>query len=282
MTNCISRRSFLGTGAAFAGVACIASGEEKKGGEVDLGFPIVDWHVHRDNSTMEAILPLATERGVKFGIVEHAGDKENVYPVVLSNDEELRAYIASFAGMPVYKGVQAEWTNWASCFSKEALRGLDYVITDTMTFPGADGKRRKMWEKPVELGDLNTFMDRYVEWYVEIIAKQGMDILVNVSWLPEGFADKYDAHWTEARMGKVVDALSKYGVAIEISSGMSIPSLRFLKIAKEAKLKFAFGSNGRYPKMGKLEYSIQKARELGLTSADMFTVPKEGPRAART
>jgi histidinol phosphatase-like PHP family hydrolase len=230
---------------------------------------------------MEAILPLATERGVKFGIVEHAGDKENVYPVVLSNDDELKKYIASFDGMPVYKGVQAEWTNWASCFSKEALRGLDYVITDTMTFPGTNGKRRKMWEKPSELGDLKTFMDRYVDWYVEIIAQQGMDILVNVSWLPEDFKDKYDEHWTDARVRKIVDALAKHGVAIEISSGMSIPNLRFLTIAKEAKLKFAFGSNGRYPKMGRLDYSIQKAKVLGLTAADMFTVPKEGPRVSQ-
>jgi histidinol phosphatase-like PHP family hydrolase len=124
-------------------------------------------------------------------------------------------------------------------------------------------------------------MDRYVDWYVEIIAQQGMDILVNVSWLPEDFKDKYDEHWTDARVRKIVDALAKHGVAIEISSGMSIPNLRFLTIAKEAKLKFAFGSNGRYPKMGRLDYSIQKAKVLGLTAADMFTVPKEGPRVSQ-
>jgi len=41
--------------------------------------------------------------------VEHAGTKENEYPVVLSNDKELQGYLAMLAGKPVYRGVQAEW-----------------------------------------------------------------------------------------------------------------------------------------------------------------------------
>jgi hypothetical protein len=36
-------------------------------------------------------------------------------------------------------------------------------------------------------------------------------------------------------------------------------------------LKFSLGSNGRYPNMGKLEYSLAMVRELGLTRAEMFT-----------
>ena len=40
-------------------------------------------------------------------------------------------------------------------------------------------------------------------------------------------------------------------------------------------MKFSFGSNGRYPKMGLLDYSIQVAQELGLKRADMFTIRAE-------
>ena len=111
-----------------------------------LDFPIVDLHVHLDNSSIEQVLPLARERHVRFGIVEHAGTKENQYPVVLSTDEELSAYLKRLEGKGVYRGVQAEWTDWMSCFSPEVLARLDYVLTDAMTFPGPSGRRVKLWE----------------------------------------------------------------------------------------------------------------------------------------
>ena len=55
---------------------------------------------------------MSKERGIKLGIVEHAGTKENQYPVVLSNDAELKSYLARLDGKPVYKGIQAEWLDW--------------------------------------------------------------------------------------------------------------------------------------------------------------------------
>ncbi len=247
----------------------------------ELGFPLLDLHVHLDNSTIDAVLEIAKERGVKFGIVEHAGTKENVYPKVLSNDEELNAYTNMLEGKPVYKGVQAEWTDWMGCFSREALGKLDYVLSDTMTFPNKDGKQMKLWEKEADIGDPATFMDRYVDWHLQILEKEPLDILANVSWLPAPLSADYDAAWTDARIAKVVETAVKQRVAIEISASFKLPNLRFLKIAKAAGAKFTFGSNGRYPKMGQLEYSVQMAKELGLAAADMF-VPSHGqPKAAR-
>jgi len=245
----------------------------------DLPFPVVDLHVHLDNSTIDQVLPLAEERGVKFGIVEHAGTKENVYPVVLSNDAELEAHLAKLEGKPVYKGVQAEWTDWMGCFSKQALSKLDYVLTDAMTFPAKDGHRMKLWEKGGDIGDPKTFMDRYVDWYVQIMANEPIDILANVSWLPAEIAADYDTLWTEARVNKVAEAALKYGVAIEISSGFQLPKLPFLKLIKAAGVKFTFGSNGRYPNMGKLDYSIRLAKELALSVNDMFTPAPDGQKA---
>ena len=40
-------------------------------------FQGVDFHVHHDNSTLDKVLELSRERGLKFGIVERAGPKEN-------------------------------------------------------------------------------------------------------------------------------------------------------------------------------------------------------------
>jgi histidinol phosphatase-like PHP family hydrolase len=248
-----------------------------------LDFPLVDFHVHLDNSTIDKVLGLSHERGVKFGIVEHAGTEENKYPVVLSSDAELQAYLAMLEGKPVYRGVQAEWIDWSSCFSPEMLARLDYVLMDTMTFPGKDGRRVKLWEKDVEsrvdMADKQAFMDRYVEWHVETIVKQPIDILGNCSWLPRPLAADYEAYWTSARIRSVVDAAVKHRVAIEISSSFIVPKRYFLEIAKDAGAKFSFGSNGRYPRMGKIDYCLQMAKELSLTKADMFTPPPAGQKA---
>jgi hypothetical protein len=248
-------------------------------------LPRVDYHVHLDNSSIDQVLPLAAERGVTFGVVEHAGTKANVYPVVLATDAELIAFADNLRGKGVFKGVQAEWTDWAGCFSKAALARLDYVLTDAMTFPGRDGTRVKLWEpqapERVDMTDPDRFMDRFVAWHVEILESQPIDLLANVSWLPAPLADAYDRHWTDARIEKVVAAAVKRGIALEISSSYKLPSLRFLRLAKAAGATFSFGSNGRYPKMGLLDYSLEMARALDLTPADLFTPPPGGCRASR-
>jgi histidinol phosphatase-like PHP family hydrolase len=268
MTREISRRGFLHSAAAVGTAAFLAS--SAKGEEVPKVPPLLDLHVHLDKSTIDEVLKLGQERNVHFGIVEHAGTKENKYPVVLSNDAELAAYLAMLDGKPVFKGVQAEWSDWATCFSPEMLKKLDFVLTDTMTFPAPDGHRQKLWEEGVDLGDQNTFMDRYVDWHLEILNRPPVNILANVSWLPQPFAADYEAHWTEARVLKVVEAAVKNKVALEISSSFQLPKLSFLKIAKQAGVKFTFGSNGRYPEMGKLDYSQEMAKALGLVAADFY------------
>ena len=97
-------------------------------------------------------------------------------------------------------------------------------------------------------------MDRFVDWHVEVMAKEPFDILANTTWLPAGLAEQWETYWTPPRCRKVIDAALKYGVALEISSSYKLPKLPFLKLAKAAGAKFSFGSNGRYPNMGKLEY----------------------------
>lgn len=245
------------------------------------GWPLVDLHVHPDNSTLDAITALSRERGVVFGMVEHAGTKENVYPCVLSDDAELLAWTTALARRGVFKGVQAEWTDWSIGFSKQALSTLDYVLTDTMTFPGPDGRRMKLWEKEAVFdADPERFMDRYVDWHLEILDQQPLDVLANVSWLPTPFAERYEALWTEARIRRVLEAFLRHGIAMEISAGFQLPRLRFLRRAQEAGVRFCFGSNGRYPAMGKLDYALQCARELELTPAQVWLPGHKGPRAA--
>ncbi len=87
--------------------------------------------------------------------------------------------------------------------------------------------------------------------------------------------------WTERRIQKVLDAALKFRIAIEISSSYKLPKLGFLKLARSAGVKFSFGSNGRYPNMGKLDYSLEMAKAIGLRAADIFTPGLEGQKAVQ-
>ncbi len=276
MNPTATRRDFLKPTAACA-AALAAPGCVRTGAAGALDSPLVDFHVHLDKSTIEAVLALPQAGKIKFGIVEHAGTKENEYPVVISNDAELKHYLDMLAGKPVYRGVQTEFTDWATGFTPAGLAQLDYVLTDAMTMPGKKtGKRTKLWlAPPDELGDAQSFMDRYVDWHLQVLQQRPLDILANTTWLPAAFLPDYDKLWTEARMEKVIAAAVKAGVALEISSSYKLPKMPFLKLAKAAGSKFSFGSNGRYPKMGLLDYSIQMAQELGLKRADMFQIRTE-------
>jgi hypothetical protein len=279
-----SRRGFLAIsavaiGSAIARTAHLRAAEPGTPAQSEL--PWSDFHVHLDNSTIDKVLELSRERKVKFGIVEHAGTKENKYPVVLSNDEELGRYLDALEGKPVYRGVQAEWTDWTSGFSWKALARLDYILMDAMTFPGKDGQRVKLWEADatarVDMSDKQKFMDRFVDWHVELLDQQPIDVFANVSWLPAPLAEDYDAFWTKARIQKVVEAASRRNVAMEI--GLKLPSLAFLRVAKEAGLKFTLGTNGRYPNMGKIEPCLQMASQLDLQPGDFFVPAPAGERA---
>jgi len=78
----------------------------------------------------------------------------------------------------------------------------------------------------------------------------------------------------------MAEAALKHRVALEIGSRLKLPKRYFLEIAKAAGVKFSFGSNGRYPNMGQLDYCLQMAGELGLTKADLFTPAPDGQKAA--
>jgi histidinol phosphatase-like PHP family hydrolase len=259
----ISRRGFLG---ALA-VSPLAAAP---------GIPRVDYHVHLDRVvTLEKALELSKERGVKFGIVEHAGNRTNRYPGLLSSDEEMNAYLARLDGKPVYKGIQAEGLDWMASFSKAVVAKLDYVLSDALTMPQKDGQLARIW-MPFMLGDTQEWMDRYTDFNVQVIASEPIDIFANPTFLPESIQRDYDQLWTEARMRKIIDAAVKHRVAIEINSQYRIPSLRFLKMAKASGAKFSFGSNIHGAGVGNIDYGLEMARALGLGARHVFAPAPKG------
>lgn len=274
-----SRRSFLAAASAAAATA-LAAGAVAHAADAPASapWPLIDYHAHPDDHALDDLVGFARARGVKLGIVEHAGTKENKYPVVLSTDEDLRAWRRKLEPKGVLVGVQAEFYDWPSVFSKAAVAELDYVLGDAMTMRDKAGKRMHIW-KPEELryDDEQAFMDAYVDCHLEIMATP-IDILGNTTYLPPALAGRYDALWTERRMMRVIDAAKKHGVAIEISSAYDVPGDAFLKLAKAAGCRFSFGSNGRGRAVGKIDFSIAAARRLGLRAEDLFAPRPAGKK----
>ena len=210
-------------------------------------------------------MELSNIRGVRFGIVEHAGSGQRI-----GDDEALSRYVKDLEDYPVYKGIQAEGLDWMACFSGEAVAQLDYVLTDALTFPEKDGRRIQLWTPQVHIEDAQDFMDRYVAFHVQIMAGAPIDIMANLTFLPGCIADQYEVLWTEERMHRIIQAAVEYDVAFEINARYQIPNATFIRMAKRAGSKFSFGSNTHSEEVGRLEYCVNMAKECGLTGADMF------------
>jgi hypothetical protein len=237
-------------------------------------FPMVDYHVHlKGGLTLEEAIENAEARGVKFGIAENCGLGFRV-----TNDEKLSPFFKLLQDKPVYRAMQAEGREWLNLFSPEMIAKFDYVFTDAMTFTDKHGKRIRLWiRKEVQIDDKQDFMDMYVEKIVSVL-NEPIDIYVNPTFLPAFIADEYDVLWTPERMDKVIRAAVKNDVAIEINARYRIPSMAFIKRAKEAGAKFSFGTNNGGRELGHLEYCRRMARECGLTIKDMFSPRPDGSK----
>jgi histidinol phosphatase-like PHP family hydrolase len=265
MTSHLTRRDFARVAATLAAAPAAAFSR-------GLDFPLVDYHVHIEREmTIERALKIAAERGVKIGVAEHGGCAE-----AMRDDAGLRRYIERLSPYPVYKGMQAEGLDWARCFSKEATAELDFVLSDALTFPEKDGRRVRLWTKEAKVEDKQDFMERYVDFNVRVISTEPIDIFANPTFLPEAIAAEYDTLWTGGRMKRVIDAAVEHEVAIEINALYRIPSLAFLRAAKDAGVKFSFGSNTHGEGIGKLHYCLEMAKALGLSGKHMFSpAPRE-------
>jgi len=238
-------------------------------GQGEIDFQLVDYHVHlKGGLTVDEAIALAEANGTKFGIAENCGLG---FPV--TDDLGLIAHVKRLQGKPVYTAMQAEGREWVTLFSPEAIAMFDYVFTDAMTWTDDDGNRMRLWiPEEVKCDDKQVFMDTLVERIVTLMDTEPIDIYVNSTFLPAVIADEYDVLWTEERMHKVIQAAVRNDVAIEINARYRLPSGTFIRLAKQAGVKFACGTNnGGRNDLGNLEYCRDMIRQCNLTADDMFT-----------
>ena len=242
-------------------------------------YPLVDFHVHlKGGWTIEQALEKSRHDGIQYGIAINGGKG---FPV--TNDEQLLAALAPLKGQPVFLALQGEGREWPGTFSRRVMEQFDYIFTDAMTFTTDDGRRMRLWipEEVGEIKDHEAFMETIVDRIVKVINNEPIDIYVNATFLPDVMAPEYDKLWTPQRMQRVIDAARANGVAIEINNRYKIPSLAFVKLAKQAGIKFTCGTNNAGLDMGRDEYCIGMIQAAGLRWQDMWLPRPDGQKAVQ-
>jgi hypothetical protein len=168
--------------------------------------------------------------------------------------------------------MQCEGREWITLFKPSLIAQFDYIFTDAMTWTDLKGRRMRLWiPEETFVGNPDQFMNLLVSKIESILSQEPVDIHVNPTFLPPQLAANYDKLWTPERIDRVINVLLKNDIALEINSRFKIPSIAFIKKAKEAGVKFTCGTNnGSNNDLGRLEYSLKAIKEAGLTNADMF------------
>lgn len=229
-------------------------------------FPVLDYHVHlKGGFTKEAAAELSRQTGINYAIAPNCGIG---FPI--TDDAGIYAFLDTMRTQPFILAMQGEGREWVTTFSEKARDEFDFVFTDALTFTDTKGHRTRLWiNEEVFIDNEQRYMDMIVDKICAVL-QEPANVYVNPFFLPEQMNDRYDAFWTEKRIDKAIKALKNSGMALEINELYNIPSKAIILKAKQAGIKFTFGSNNISPEMGRLEYSVRMKNECGLTAQDMY------------
>jgi hypothetical protein len=234
-------------------------------------FQLMDLHVHRSpKQSIEDIVAKSKQTGIQFGVME------NIAPWGIQNDNDLKTFLDAVKPYPVYIGLQPMSPGWSKNLSAELISQADYVTMDPQVVPDANGygETINVWEYDSYVEDAEAFMERNMKHYMNILTgKEPLNIFACPLYLPACIERDYSKLWTQKRMQQILEAAKARNVAIEINDLVRVPHEEFILGAKEAGLKFTFGSDTRDQKTGRLDYCKNIAAKCHLTQTD-FYVPK--------
>lgn len=240
-------------------------------GSADTDFPMYDLHVHlsRDQS-IEDVVRKSREKGIEFGVME------NIAPWGITDDTKLKAFIDSVKDYPVWIGLQPMTLGWSKNLSPDIIAQADYITMDPQVVNNANGYGEDItvWTYASYIDNPDSFMEVNFKYYMDILTgSEPLNVFACPFLLPISIEREYDRLWTEERQEKVIDALKARNIAIEINDLMRVPTEKFIVKAKNAGVKFTFGSDTRGAQTGRLDYCKAVATKCGLKRDDFF-IPK--------
>ncbi len=235
-------------------------------------FPVIDYHVHlKGGLTKEQAHAMSMNYGINYGVAPNAG--EGGVGRMLADDKEVYEYFDEVKPLPFLCGVQGEGRKWTATFSQEALGVFDYLFTDAMTIIDHKGRNSRIY-RPEEVRydgvTKEQYMDHLVDQTVKILTNEPADIYANPTYLPEDMQADYDKYWTDERVDRVLDALQRHSIALEINPRYRIPSIDIIRKAKQRGLKFTFGTNNVDADFGRLEYCFEAMDKCGIGADDIW------------
>ena len=271
MEHSYSRRNFLETsliaGAALAAAPHLLAATPPG----KPAFPVVDYHVHlSEQLSIDQALALGKERQVQIGVVEHPGPG-----YAINTDADLNHYIEALRKYPVRIGLQPVYPGWSKAFSKTLVDQLDYILMDALTLLNPDGTSLAIWQIDTHVDDEQEFMTRYLQFIEQVLTTEPIDIFGWPTFLPVPIARQYSQLWTRPRVDRIIELARARKIAIEINEVAHVPDETFIHRAKQAGLKFTFGTDSRNQNAAHFYYCYQMAHQCGLTEANMLVVKKK-------
>lgn len=237
-------------------------------------YPLMDLHVHRSKDlTIDDIVALSKKLNMQIGVME------NIAPWGIRTDEALKSYIDAIRPYPVFVGLQPMSPGWSKGLSPELIAQADYIIMDPQIVEKGNryGETIKLWEYNCYIDDADYFMEQNMKHYLRILTgDEPLDVFACPLFLPCCLQREYERLWTKQRLTQIIEAAEARHIAIEINDIVHVPHEDFIRMAKQAGLKFTFGSDSRNHYVGRLDYCKRIAAQCGLTEKDFFVPIRKG------
>jgi hypothetical protein len=238
--------------------------------------PMVDYHVFLPPSmTLEDALRKSRKDGIQYGIIATSD--------MVKDDAAAQQWLDTLDRRPVFYALYAADRSWTRAISRKTAQRFDYVLADNQTWINSKNRPVRLWvaDEANAITNRQHFLDSLVDQAVERLHTDSIDIYAVPTYLPAAMRAEADQLWTVRRTTKLIDALVKNQVAVEINAREQLPSRAFLEQAKQAGCKFAFGTaNKTTEELKRCEYGLQMVETCKLDWHNFFAPGAWWPKAA--
>lgn len=225
--------------------------------------PMVDYHVFlRTGLTLEDALRKSRKDGIQYGITAESA--------AFKSDSDAQRWLQPLDGRPVFFALSTSDRGWTRVLSRKTAQRFDYILAD------GRGKREE-----ADFGsDPQTFIDQLLNQIVKRLDSEPIDIYSRPTHLPPSMRTQATELWTSDRKTKLISALARNKVAIELNTLDQTPDQQFILQAKDAGCKFAFGTaNQSAADLTRCEYGLRMVEACTLDWHNFFAPGAWQPKA---